>query len=329
MIHPIDLLANVPLRMLRGRRRTFHEGWGDDTLHAFNDAANFRPDEVGGIQIEWGPTQTRNGLWVTDGTFESPATMLPPASATAVVRKISPPGPVRAWSVWMASWNDQSWDTRTSFATRLAGDDIGSVLLMNPYYGPRRPGSRNGQPIATVADFGIMGRAAVIEGVAVLRALAADGTPVGVAGYSMGANIGAMVSAATDFPVATAALAVSHSPAPVFLAGPPGRAVAWDALGGRDHAVPAVARIIGSASVLRMPPPPHADAAVLVGSRRDGFVPASATAALHRHWPGSELRWLGGGHATMLWLAKEQLVDAVRRAFIRLERRRSSEPLEP
>ncbi len=327
MIQPVDALASVAMRTLRGRKRTFHAGWGDESLLALNDAATLHPDEIREVDIAWGPETMQGDLVTADGTFASPAPALPPESATGVVRRVAPADGTDAWMVWMASWNDHEWTTRTAFATRAARHGIGSVILMNPYYGLRRPGSRHDQPIATVADFGVMGRAAVLEGIGLLLTLRAQGLPLGIAGYSMGGNIAAMISAASPFPIATAALAVSHSPAPVFLSGPPGDAIAWDALGGRPRAVGAIARIIGSASVLRMAVPEHTDAAVLVGSRRDGFIPATATEALHRHWPGSELRWLRGGHATMLWLAKDELVDAVVRSFVRLASR--SRALEP
>lgn len=323
MKHPIDTLAHVPLRSLRGSRRTFHRGWGDERLLPLNDAATFRWDEVSEIEVTWGPEIAADGLVVADGTFESPAPALPAESRTAVVRRVAPPEGARAWCVWMAAWNDHEWATRTALARLAAAHGIGSVILMNPYYGMRRPRGAGLQPIATVSDFGVMGRAAVIEGAALLRSLRSSHLPLGVAGYSMGANIGAMVSAVTGFPIATAALAVSHSPAPIFLTGPPRSAVAWSALGPKDAAVGRLGGILGSASVLRLPRPAHADAAVLVGSRRDGFVPHQATIDLHAHWPGSELRWLRGGHATMLWFARNDLNAAVVRAFDRLRRRAS------
>ncbi len=163
-----------------------------------------------------------------------------------------------------------------------------------------------------------MGRAAVTEGCALLASLRAERVPLGVAGYSMGGNIAAMVAAVAGFPVATAALAASHSPAPVFLDGSPAAGVDWRALGGRAVARPRLRRALGMASVLAMPRPDHTPAAVIVGARGDGFVPASATEALHRHWPGSDLRWHRGGHATLLWLGADDLVAAVVDAFERL-----------
>lgn len=319
MKHPIDAAAAIALHALPPRMRTFREGWGDESLHPLLDASAIVPGEISQVELRWGPEHETGGLLVRDGVFESPALALPPQSRTAVVRRIGPRGAARGTCVWMAAWNDHGYATRTRLAARLAARGIASVMLENAYYGSRRVGPDGTQPIETVADFAIMGRAAVTEGCALLASLYAERVPLGVAGYSMGGNIAAMVAAAAGFPVATAALAASHSPAPIFLDGAPAAGVDWHALGGRTIARPRLRALLGMASVLTMPRPDHTIAAVIVGSRHDGFVPASATEALHRHWPGSDLRWHRGGHATMLWLGAEYLVAAVADAFGRLE----------
>jgi pimeloyl-ACP methyl ester carboxylesterase len=90
----------------------------------------------------------------------------------------------------------------------------------------------------------------------------------------------------------------------------------WEALGGTEREA-RLRATMARVSVLAIPPPPHTAAAVIVGSRRDGYIPASAVEALHSHWPGSELRWLRGGHATMIWYRKDALADAIVAAFDR------------
>ena len=47
-------------------------------------------------------------------------------------------------------------------------------------------------------------------------------------------------------------------------------------------------------------------------------VPATATEALHAHWPGSELRRIPGGHATLLWFHKGAFATAIADSFDRL-----------
>jgi pimeloyl-ACP methyl ester carboxylesterase len=63
--------------------------------------------------------------------------------------------------------------------------------------------------------------------------------------------------------------------------------------------------------VLHVPAPPHTATAVIVGGTKDGYIPRRAVERLHAHWPGSDLRWLPAGHATMIWRHKDSLVDAI------------------
>jgi pimeloyl-ACP methyl ester carboxylesterase len=265
------------------------------------------------IAIEWEDESSEAGLVIRDGTFATPAKHLPPASLTAKVRMVVPPQPYGRLVVMMAAWNDHGYETRTGLAEQLARLGIGSVMLENPLYGSRRNGAD--PPIRTVADFAVMGRAAVMEGRA-LVAHFADRHRVGVTGYSMGGNIAALVGALSAEGTAIAALAASHSPAPVWLDGVIRYIVDWGALGGPD----AAARLrteLGRATVLAVAPRPHTARAIIVGGTQDGYIPKSAVADLHAHWPGSELRWIKAGHASMIWRHKPALVDAIVASFDR------------
>ena len=198
---------------------------------------------------------------------------------------------------------------------KLAQRGIASVILENPFYGVRRPQHRD-QPIHTVADFVLMGDGAVGEARAMLATLQPK-EEVGIGGYSMGGNMTAIVSTTMPFPVATAALAASHSPGPVYLNGVLRNGIDWEALGGEAASRARLARLLYRASALLVEPPPHTSNAVIVAATRDGFVPARAATALHEHWPGSVLHWVDAGHATLLWWHKELLADAVAESFDR------------
>jgi alpha/beta hydrolase family protein len=216
----------------------------------------------------------------------------------------------------MAAWNDHGYDTRERLAVELLKHGIGSVMLENPYYGERRVKGPDEQPVHTVADFARMGFGAVAEGRALVRHFSTD-YAMGVSGYSMGGNISAVVGAASGFPVAMAPLAASHSPGPVFLEGVISNGIQWAALGGEGQRS-RLTEALGSVSVLSLPAPEWASAAVLVAGRSDGFVPASATRDLHKHWDGSELRMLGGGHATLLMRQRPAFADAIADSFDRV-----------
>jgi len=189
-------------------------------------------------------------------------------------------------------------------------------VLENPYYGLRRP--HEGQPIRTVADFARMGTGAVTEGRALLATIQQEGATPGVSGYSMGGNVAALISATMPFPVATAPLAAAHSPAPVYLDGVLRGGIDWEALGGELDAAPKLRSFMLRASVCTVDPVDHTRHAVIVAAESDGYVPRHSTEILHRHWPGSEIRWLPGGHATLSWFGKSALADAIVDAFERV-----------
>jgi len=315
MIHPIDVLGGAIVSHGPDRLRFFTDGWGDMSI--INRAA-LPTDVPRPISIEWVSNITNEGLTTSVGVFESPAEILPSHARHGAVTRIAPEDGADRMVVLMAAWNEHDSRARFGIARRLARRGIGSLVLENPYYGIRRPDDLDGQPIRTVADFFRMGIGAVMEGRGLLATIRGAGCIPGVAGYSMGGNMSALVSSTMPYPVATAPLAASYSPSPVYLDGALRGGIAWEALGGESSAEPELRKALLSASVLDRPAPDHARHAVLVSARSDGYVPASTTKALHAHWPGSELRWISGGHATLLWFHKGALATAITDSFDRL-----------
>jgi len=272
------------------------------------------------ITIDWLSDSVDEGIGTSVGIFESPVATLPDHARHGAVTRILPEAGADRMVVLMAAWNEHDSRARFGIARRLAQRGIGSLVLENPYYGIRRPTDHDGQPIRTVADFFQMGIGAVTEGRGLLATVREEGFTPGVAGYSMGGNIAALVSSTMPFPVATAPLAASYSPAPVYLDGALRGGIDWAALGGESSAEPRLRETLLRASVLDRPAPDHARHTVMVSARSDGYVPPAATQALHAHWPGSELRWVGGGHATLLWMHKSALAAAIEDSFLRLTR---------
>ncbi len=315
MKHPIDLVGGAIVAYGPDRLRFFSDGWGD--LAAIGDAT-VPTGEPAPIPIDWVSETVDAGMEISVGVFESPSSVLPDYARYGAVTRVVPRSGTDRMVVMMAAWNEHDSRARFGIARRLAGRHIGSLVLENPYYGVRRPTDRDGQPIRTVEDFFRMGTGAVSEGRGLLATVRASGYVPGVTGYSMGGNLAALVSSTMSFPVATAPLAASYSPSPVYLDGVLRSGIDWTALGGEDTAAPQLRETLLAASVLDRPAPEHARHAVLVSARLDGYVPPAATEALHAHWPGSELRWLGGGHATLLWFHKGALAAAVEDSFERL-----------
>ena len=317
MIHPIDRLAGLALSRGPSHLKFFSQGWGEQAL--IDPSETFASEPVP-IEIDWlSRSETSTGRIVGHGTFVSPAPHLPHRSKVANVLSISPASPTDRVVVLMPAWNEHDPKVRVAMAKLLADKGVRSLILENPFYGTRHPDPDGGQPITTVSDFMVMGGAAVSEARGILAAEFAKGLSIGVSGYSMGGNTAAIVSATLDVPVATAPLAASHSPGPVFLDGVLNRGIDWKALGGREQEQRLRDTLTGI-SVLDLDPKPHHAHAIIVRAASDGYIPASATQELVDHWPGSELRALRGGHASLVWFRKDQLTDAIVDSFDRMPR---------
>ena len=316
MRHPVDMGSAAVLRLGPPDIRFFTDGWGPEELLTPIDLERVPADP---IEIAWLSSAIDGGLRIGHGTFTSPYEGLPPRARMGSVVSVMPLEEPQRVVVLMPAWNEHEPRVRTALARRLAARGIGSVILENAYFGSRHPDPHGGHPIRTVADFMVMGGSACVEARGILAALASDGHTVGVSGYSMGANTAAIVAATMPFPVAVAPLAASHSPGPVFLDGVLRHGIAWEALGGRGQE-DRLREVLTGVSVLDIPARPHTAHAVVVGARSDGYIPRSATIALADHWVGSELRWEPGGHATLVWLRKDRLADAVEASFDRAQR---------
>lgn len=315
MRHPVDLLGGAIVAHGPDRLQFFSDGWGDPTVIETVVVPTGAPAP---LAVEWVSEEAEDGIEVSVGIFESPASVMPDHARHGAVTRIAPQSGTDRMVVMMAAWNEHDSRARFGIARRLAQRGIGALVLENPYYGVRRPGDHDGQPIRTVDDFFRMGIGALTEGRGLLATVRSWGQVPGVAGYSMGGNLAALVSSTMPFSVATAPLAAAYSPSPVYLDGVLRSGIDWAALGGADAAEARLRETLLAASVLDRPAPDHAKHAVLVSARSDGYVPPAATEALHAHWPGSELRWVGGGHATLLWFHKRALAKAIEDSFDRL-----------
>ena len=317
-MHWMDRLVVTGSRSERIYPRLFPGGWGDSSaLDAYREPVrSLSPSSA--VELDWIPTAKRDGLLTWEASFQSPARFLPESVRTAHLLMVSPVLEPKRIVLLMAAFNDHGYSTRYALARHLAQRGIASVMLENPLYGRRR-NNQHKQATRTVLDLLVMGKAATLEGVSVLDALR-RGTKarLGVSGYSMGGNIAALVGSVNPFPIALAPLAPPHSPGPVFAEGVLSRTVNWGSLGGLNRRKD-LGEILGSASALHFPAPPHSAYAVVAAPRGDGYIPRQTTKDLNRHWAGSEHRWLPGGHASLWMFGKAKLAAAVEAAFMRLE----------
>jgi dienelactone hydrolase len=312
-MHPIDHGAGLLLRLLPSDRRVFRHGWGDERSLQHLDITAV--EDATPLDVTWEREWTESDVTIRHGAYPSPFGGLPEAARVGFLLAIEPRGGSARSCIMLPSWNDEGFETRTRLARRLATRGIATLMPEAALYGRRRIAPR-GSPITTVADFAMMSRSTVEEARSLVAALVAEGRIVGVAGYSMGGSLAAVVGATVDHHVALAPLAAAHAPAPVFTDGVLRTSVAWSALGEGGRA--RLAYELSQPSPLRRAPTPSTRTAVLLAASGDGFVPRAAAEALHLHWPGSEFRIVRAGHATLLWRGLDELTRAILDSFRRI-----------
>jgi hypothetical protein len=306
--HPLDLLIALMSRW----SKLFSHGWGDESLISTLTSHVSYADPPSSISIAWRPDREGDGILRRDGAFSSPLALLPKEACTAHVRSWMQAGN-RAACVILAASRDEGYQVRQRVFGPLTRRGIDLYFMENPFYGLRR--TRGGPSLITVSDHGLMVLGMVWEARALLEYLRNDYPKVAVAGYSMGGHMAAITAAVSPFPLACAAMAAGASGSSVYTRGLLSWSVDFSALGGRaTQRAAAQARLqqlFSVADVTCFPAPMRADAAVIAGCKRDGYVLRSETERLHQHWPGSTLRWISAGHFSALVSSRRALCDCV------------------
>jgi pimeloyl-ACP methyl ester carboxylesterase len=319
--HLLDRLAG----MFLGSGQLFSDGWGD-AGRLEKVLGSFINREAAPMVVHWRspPVQT-DGVWERTGCFETPvaAHLLPPESQTGVIRVLQPEeDPGRApVCIMLASTGEVGFARRRKIILPLVRQGTAAVILENPYYGVRRPCAQVGTALRSFADQVTMNGATVEEARSLSRWFYERGhTRVALWGYSMGGYMAALAGSHVPFPVAVVPCAAGYDAAQVLTRGVLSQAIAWKSLAGQGSESDARARMAqilsGVCSTLRIPQWPSA--AILVAARRDGYVDPHEVERLHRHWPGSELRWIEGGHVTAFLSAHGCFRQAVADALSRL-----------
>ena len=314
------------------RQPFFASGWGDEAVGAGGlDGLRQRP---AAIEVRWEGESRWRGARLCAGSFESPEARLPRESRRARIRMLLPAqGEPAAVCLHLAASGDQGFGMRLRLAAPLLARGIAALVLENPYYGDRRPTGQPGAALRTVSDLALMASATIEEGRALLAWLRGVGhRRLGVAGYSMGGQMSAMVGASLPFPLAIAALAPSNTPATVFTEGLLSSHPRFDALARRGEkpaqAREALRRLLLRFAVTSLPPPVEPGAAIVVANRRDGVVAPSDMERIAAHWR-CEICWLDTGHVGAVVLHRAALRRAVAAAFDRLDAGRTGPGGEP
>jgi dienelactone hydrolase len=305
------------------RQPFFAGGWGDRSVLDEPGLAELVARPPDRIRVAWEGERRGGGMRTRDGVFESPEARLPGAVRQGRVRLLLPERrEAGAICLVLAASGDQGFALRTRFAAPLLVRGIGALLLENAYYGRRRPPGQPGAALRTVSDLFLMAAATVGEGRALLEGLRQEGHGrLGVAGYSMGGQMTALVAASLTFALAAVPMAPCNTPATVFTEGLISRHPRWEALaragGTAEEARAVLHRLLSRHAATDLPPPADPRAAVVVANRRDGVVAPGDMRRIAEHW-GCELRWLDTGHVGAVVRYADSLRQAVVDAFERL-----------
>lgn len=322
---------------LTKRVKFYADGIGDreylDGLPAYLrefDSGDLRPGD-----IVRGPEREEGGARIHEISFETPfPDSVHPASRRGRIQAVFPPEMSKDTPIVIhfAGTADETFTPRRlGLAQPLLKHGIASLILENPYYGERRPPGQIGPAVRTLSDQFRMNFATIIEGIAWLRQLHAEGyTRLGVTGVSMGGSMAASVAAWVDQEVACAPCLAPYGPGPAYLKGVLRDGIDWTALENTYAPAPGDSRSSFEyvSDVLAIPDlrgsdrplPLRPDAVVMVGGSQDAYVLPESVEALHRHWAGSELRWVNAGHVTGVVLYHGEFRRAIRDSFERLAR---------
>lgn len=292
----------------------FSSGWGDEAVLAKYARRERYLAAPPTITVAWDAPREERGRSGRSGSFLSPLEALPPAVATAYVRSWTR-ADNKAACVLLAASRDEGYRVRERVFGPLIESGVDLYFLENPFYGERRDG--RGPSDITVAENCLMFLGSVLEARVLLTWLQPRYKKLAVAGYSMGGHMAALTAAVTPIPVACAAMATGASPSSIYTVGLLSRSVDFHALGGvagRER----LKTLFEGADITRFRPPLRSAAAVILGSLRDGYVRASEVERLHRHWKGSELRWIDAGHFSALLTQRDALRACVLEALDKL-----------
>jgi dienelactone hydrolase len=320
--------------VVQGMFKMFSHGWGDDEVldQLVDEAQHIGPPRT--IDIRWrrGKRSWR-GHHIFRGWFQSPTPELPlpPASRAAYVEMLLPSEPFSeprpAMAVHLAGTGDATFAGRRQIAKPLLDRGIGAVILENPYYGYRKPPEQFGTILRKVEDQIMMNLATVEEARAILDWLRREGFELlGTTGYSMGGFMSSFTAASMPYPVAATPCASGDSAVPTLLHSPLSSMVDWERLaedtGSVASAKARMGELLDKLAMRHFDPPVMPEAAIIMGTNRDEFIPTSQPEALHKHWKGSELRWIEGGHTSGWALHGGKIRDGVFDSFFRLRQKR-------
>lgn len=316
----------------------FSKGWGGTKLELLERMIKQLFPEIEGqnlpptlVQPNWKTVWESKNARLREGVFRTPCSeellhALPPECHTARVAFLSPKfeQPQRmACVVHLAGTGDHSFERRLRLGGPLLKENIATMVLESPFYGRRRPVQQQGAKLLCVSDLLLLGRATIEEARGLLHWLDSEAGygKMGVCGLSMGGVHAAMVGSLHPTPIATFPFLSPHSAVVAFCEGVLKHATAWEALR-EDLAMQKIAltieevrdrmrNVLSLTDVTRFPVPKNPKAVILVAATDDGYIPKHSVLELQKAWPGSEVRWVSGGHVSSFLLHNGEFRRAI------------------
>ncbi|GAA0171451.1 hypothetical protein LIER_25477 [Lithospermum erythrorhizon] len=325
----------------------FSRGWGGTKLELLERMVTKLFPGVEGEN--WPPTIVQP-IWKTiwesktailrEGVFQSPCDeelfgALPPECHTARVSFLAPksaPPQKMACVVHLAGTGDHTFERRLRLGGPLVKQNIATMVLESPFYGRRRPVLQQGAKLLCVSDLLLLGRVTIDEARSLLHWLDIEEGfgKMGICGLSMGGVHAAMVGSLHPTPIATLPFLSPHSATVAFCEGIMKYGTAWEALR-KDLAVQMATEaltleevrermrnVLSLTDVTRFPVPKKPDSVIFVAATDDGYIPKHSVLELQKAWPGSEVRWVTGGHVSSFILHNDEFRKAIRDGLDRL-----------
>lgn len=138
-----------------------------------------------------------------------------------------------------------------------------------------------------------------------------------------------MVGSLHPTPIATLPFLSPHSAVVAFCEGILKHATAWDALK-KELALKKAAMtleevrermrtVLSLTDVTRFPIPKNPQSVIFVAATDDGYIPKHSVLELQKAWPGSEVRWVTGGHVSSFLLHNGEFRRAIVDGLNRLQ----------
>ncbi|XP_039126241.1 protein ABHD18 [Dioscorea cayenensis subsp. rotundata] len=327
----------------------FSRGWGGSKLDMLENMVKQLFPEASGQN--WPPNIVRpiwKTVWETksaclrEGVFKTPCderllSTLSPENHNARVAFLLPknvPPQKMACVVHLAGTGDHTFERRLRLGGPLVKENIATMVLESPFYGLRRPSMQRGAKLLCVSDLLLLGRVTIEEARCLLHWLEIEEGfgKTGICGLSMGGVHAAMVGSLHPTPIATLPFLSPHSAVVAFCEGVLKHATAWEAL--REDAAQKVdmtleqvrerlRSVLSLTDVTRFPIPKNPQAVIFVAATDDGYIPKHSVLELQRAWPGSEVRWVTGGHVSSFLLHNDAFRKAIVDGLDRLQWRES------